>query len=73
VRPVEVAAGRFHKLRLQTTEQRAELDDMIFRAKNSGATYKELAEAAGLSVAWVQSSLLRSGYKTAPRAPASTH
>ncbi len=67
VREVEREAARLRKAREATRAARDSVDKTILSARKAKATYRELAEAAGVSTAWVQTSLERSGYKTKPR------
>jgi DNA-directed RNA polymerase specialized sigma24 family protein len=65
--PVEKKGTRYAKVREDVLRVRGELDAAIHEARLAGTSYKEIAEAAGVSVSWVQTSLGRSGYKPAGR------
>lgn len=43
---------------------RAQLDDQVLAARDSGGTFREIASLAARSVAWVQGSLERSNRRT---------
>lgn len=60
---VDKLATRFHKKKSETQTVRDSLDDAIRAAKESGCTYRDIASSSGLSIAWIQSSLYRAGYK----------
>lgn len=64
---VVAAAESLRKSREAERAARTRLDESIFAAKNAGATYRDIAAAAGVSTAWVQSALERCGYTTAGR------
>jgi len=62
-RGLAALAGRVDKLKADTKEAQADLDKLVLEGKNSGLKYRELAEITGRSVAWVQATLTRGGYK----------
>lgn len=57
---------RYLTLRKASREARDRLDAEILNARKSGVTYAAIAADIGLSVAWVQASLHRSGGVPAP-------
>lgn len=52
---------RYAEVRERTHKIRDDLDTEIVKAREEGQTYNEIADEIGLSVAWVQASLKRSG------------
>lgn len=57
-----VSAGKRYKdSRERSSKLRDDLDAEIVKARAEGQTYNQIAEDIGLSVAWVQASLKRSG------------
>lgn len=60
-------AARLRKAKEAARAVRDEQDAIILAAREEGATYREIAAAADVSTAWVQSALERSGYETQPR------
>lgn len=52
---------QYRESRERSTKIRDDLDVEIVKARDEGQTYNEIAEDIGLSVAWVQASLKRSG------------
>lgn len=71
IKTIRKTAEKFHKHRSGVAVARAELDKAILAGKEDGLTYKEIAREAGLSVAWVQGALQRSGYTPSARSPRS--
>lgn len=67
LRTVAVRSASHRKQRDVARKARDELDKSMLAARLSGATYRDIATAAEVSTAWVQASLERAGYKTAPR------
>lgn len=67
LRAVTAGAARLRKAKEAARKVRDEQDALILQAREEGATYREIASAAGVSTAWVQSALERSGYETQPR------
>jgi hypothetical protein len=60
---VERKGTRYAKTRNDVLQSRGQLDAAILDARQTGASYKDIAAAAGVSVSWVQTSLGRSGYQ----------
>jgi hypothetical protein len=60
---VERQGTSYDKGRTDVIARRGKLDGAILDARRAGASYKDIAEAAGVSVSWVQTSLGRSGYQ----------
>jgi hypothetical protein len=56
---VEKKAERFHRAQDGTLAARGALDASIFAAKRGGATFREIAKASGMSVAWCQVAIER--------------
>lgn len=67
LRTVERRASKLKAVRERVREARDEADADILAARQAGATYRQIATAAGVSTAWVQTSLERAGYQTTPR------
>lgn len=67
LRAVSSGAARLRKAKEAARAVRDDQDAIILAAREEGATYREIASAAGVSTAWVQSALERSGYETQPR------
>ncbi len=64
---VRQSAEGHRKARAATRAARDRLDQSMFDAKQAGATYRDIADAADVSTAWVQGALERCGYETAAR------
>lgn len=56
-------ASKIDGLKAEVSTSQKELDGVVLDAKENGAKYREIASAAGRSVAWVQATLNRLGYK----------
>lgn len=67
LRRVAQTAESHRKSRETQRAARTRLDLAMLEAKENGATYRDLASAAGVSTAWVQTALERCGYTTTPR------
>jgi hypothetical protein len=67
LRAVGQAAAKHRKAKDAATKARDEVDKTILAARKAGGTYREIAAEAGVSTAWVQDALERSGYKPQPR------
>lgn len=61
---------RYNEHRAKNHQLRDQLDAEIVKAREEGQTYSQIAEEIGLSVAWVQASLKRSGVVGQPKVPA---
>jgi hypothetical protein len=73
-RSLTAVATRVDKLKTDTKEAQGDLDKLVLEGKNAGFKYRELAEITGRSVAWVQATLTRGGYKATkgPRSKSET-
>ena len=56
-------AAAYKRRKVEALEARKELDAEILAARTAGASYRAIADAAMLSLSWVQGSLARSGYQ----------
>jgi hypothetical protein len=70
---VEKKGERYSKARTTVLDIREGLDASILEAREAGASYKDIAEAAKVSVSWVQTSLGRSGYQPVGRVRGNSH
>lgn len=52
-------ADKYNRLTNEADEVRTQLDGLVFAARDSGGTFREIAALATRSVAWVQGSLER--------------
>ena len=57
-------------LKKQQAKLQTKTDADVLRARKAGLKYREISEASGRSVAWVQSTLARAGYEPEKRASA---
>lgn len=55
-------AGAVDKSKADTRQRQDALDKAVLKAKQRGVKYREIADACGRSVAWVQATLNRLGY-----------
>lgn len=60
---VTEVASEIDTLKADVSDKQRALDTVVLDAKTNGAKYREIASAAGRSVAWVQATLNRLGYK----------
>lgn len=60
---VTEVASKIDALKREVSDGQRDLDEVVLDAKVNGAKYREIASAAGRSVAWVQATLNRLGYK----------
>jgi hypothetical protein len=67
LRDAERKAAAFRKAKGHVRAAQDSTDAAIRQARESGSTYRELADAVSMSTAWVQNALHRSGYKPEPR------
>lgn len=51
-------------LKKQVAKLQTKFDGDVLKARNAGLKYREIAEAADKSVAWVQATLIRAGHQT---------
>lgn len=56
---LERLGSKYHKLRQDSKDTRDRLDEVIRDAREEGLTYREIAEAIDLSIAWVQAAVKR--------------
>jgi hypothetical protein len=73
-RSLTATAGKIDKLKADAAEAKTVLDALVLEGKTAGFKYRELSEITGRSIAWVQASLVRSGYVATkgPRTKAKT-
>lgn len=67
LRELKRASVPFRKARENAHKAQDAMDAAIRSAREAGATYREIAAAVGMSTAWVQNALHRSGYRPKPR------
>jgi len=67
IRRVSQTSESHRKATEAKLKARTRLDLAILEAKENGATYRDIAAAAGVSTAWVQTALERCGYSTTSR------
>ena len=64
---VSTSAKKLDDLLARADTARDELDQRVLAARETGAKYREIADASNRSTAWVQTAMERTGYRPAPR------
>jgi len=62
-RTLKVLAGKYNTKTAEADALRSQLDVLVFEARNEGGKFREIANIADRSVAWVQGSLERTKKK----------